>query len=98
MQRLADLKLETITIDVGLAQYPVEDSEARAFEIARPAAWNPPLSNFAICPAIPHMQNMSPLDASYAEPVVAGVVSPQPASKERFEAFADKSGPRVKLQ
>lgn len=85
-------------VDVGLAQYLVEDSEARAFEIARRAAENPPLSNFAICSAISHMQNMSPLDASYAESVVAGIVNTQPASKERLEAFANKTGPRVKPQ
>ncbi len=61
-------------VDVGLAQYLVEDSEAKAYEIARAAAQNPPLSNFAICSAISHMQNMSALDAAYAEAVVAGVV------------------------
>ena len=75
-------------VDVGLAQYLVEDSEAKAYEIARAAAQNPPLSNFAICSAISHMQNMSALDAAYAEAVVAGVVNTQEAAKARLEAFA----------
>ncbi|CUH83614.1 crotonase/enoyl-CoA hydratase family protein [Thalassovita mediterranea] len=83
-------------IDVGLAQYLVEDSEAKAYEIARAAAENPPLSNFAICSAISHMQNMSALDAAYAEAVVAGVVNTQPASRARLAAFADKTAARVK--
>ncbi len=83
-------------IAVGLAQYLVEDSEAKAYELARAAASNPPLSNFAICSAISHMQNMSALDAAYAESVVAGVVNTQQASRGRLAAFADKSAPRVR--
>ena len=83
-------------VDVGLAQYLVDDSEAKAMELARAAAQNPPLSNFAICSAISHMQNMSALDAAYAEAVVAGVVNTQEAAKERLRAFADGSGARIK--
>lgn len=83
-------------VAVGLAQYLVEDSEAKARELARTAAQNPPLSNFAICSAISHMQNMSALDAAYAESVVAGIVNTQPASRARLAAFADKSAARVR--
>ena len=83
-------------VSVGLAQYLVEDSEAKAYEIARAAATNPPLSNFAICSAVSHMQNMSALDAAYAESVVAGIVNTQPASRDRLRAFADKSAARVR--
>ncbi len=85
-------------VDVGLAQYLAHDSEAKAFEIARMAAQNPPLSNFAICSAISHMQNMSALDASYAEAVVAGIVNTDKDSRERLEAFANKTAPKVKPQ
>jgi enoyl-CoA hydratase/carnithine racemase len=83
-------------ISVGLAQYLVDDSEAKALEVARAAATNPPLSNFAICSAISHMQNMSALDAAYAESVVAGIVNTQPASRGRLEAFANKTAARVR--
>ena len=83
-------------VDVGLAQYLVDDSEAKAYEIARAAAQNPPLSNFAICSAISHMQNMSALDAAYAEAVVAGVVNTQEAAKARLEAFAKGTAAKVK--
>ena len=84
-------------VDVGLCQYLVEGSSLeKARALAQTAAENPPLSNFAICSAISHMQNMSALDASYAEAVVAGIVNTQPASKERLEAFANKSGPRIR--
>jgi len=83
-------------ISVGLAQYLVDDSEAEARRLAELAAQNPPLSNFAICSAISHMQNMSALDAAYAESVVAGIVNTQPASRDRLAAFADGSAARVR--
>ena len=83
-------------VTVGLANYMAEDSLSKAYEIARRCAENLPLTNFAICSAISHMQNMSPLDASYAESVVAGVVNTQPAARERLAAFRDGSGPRIK--
>lgn len=83
-------------VTLGLAQYLVEDTEARAYEIARATAANAPLTNFAICSAISHMQNMSPFDAAYAESMVAGVVNTQPASRGRLAAFADKTAARVR--
>ncbi|MEQ9036890.1 MAG: crotonase/enoyl-CoA hydratase family protein [Silicimonas sp.] len=84
-------------IDIGLAQYLVEGSSMdKAMDLARHAAANLPLTNFAICSAISHMQNMSGLDAAYAEAVVAGVVNTQPAARERLEAFANKTAARVR--
>lgn len=84
-------------VDVGLAQYLVSGSSLeKARELARRAAANLPLSNFAICSAISHMQNMSGLDAAYAEAVVAGVVNTQSAARERLDAFAKKTAARVR--
>jgi (methylthio)acryloyl-CoA hydratase len=84
-------------VDVGLAQYLVTGSSFdKAMELARAAAQNLPLTNFAICSAISHLTNMSALDASYAEAVVAGVVNTQPAARARLEAFANKTAARVK--
>lgn len=86
-------------VDVGMCQYLVDgSSEDKAMELAQAAAQNPALSNFAICSAISHMQNMSALDAAYAEAVVAGVVNTQPASRSRLEAFANKTAAKVKPQ
>ncbi len=87
---------EQEAVDVGLCQYLVDDSESKAMELARAAVQNPPLSNFAICSAISHLQNMSALDASYAESVVAGIVNTQPASRSRLEGFANKTAARIK--
>lgn len=75
-------------VRVGLAQYLVDDSEAKALELAHRCAENPELSNFAVCSGISHMQNMSGLDAAYAEAVLAGVVNTQDAARARLEAFA----------
>lgn len=84
-------------VDLGLAQYRVDGSSFdRALELAQAAASNLPLTNFAICSAISHMQNMSALDAAYAEAVVAGVVNTQHDARERLAAFADKSAARVR--
>jgi len=84
-------------VDLGLAQYLVEGSSYdRALELARKAAQNLPLTNFAICSAISHMQNMSPFDAAYAEACIAGVVNTQPEARARLEAFANKTAARVR--
>ena len=84
-------------VDLGFAQYLVEGSSLdMALEIAHKAAENLPLSNFAICSAVSHMQNMSALDAAYAEAVVAGVVNTQPDARARLAAFADKTAARVR--
>lgn len=83
-------------IDLGFAQYLVPDSVAHAITLARRCAQNLPLSNFAICSAVSHLQNMSALDAAYAEACVAGVVNTQPEARARLQAFADKTAARVR--
>jgi len=84
-------------IDLGFAQHLVDGSSYdAALELAQKAAENLPLSNFAICSAVSHMQNMSGFDAAYAEAVLAGVVNTQPESRARLEAFANKTAPRVR--
>ena len=84
-------------IDIGLAQYLVDGSSLdHAIMLARRCAENLPLTNFAICSAISHMQNMSALDAAFAEACVAGVVNTQPEARARLEAFANKSAARIR--
>lgn len=84
-------------VDLGLAQYMTEGSSLdKAIELADRAAQNLPLTNFAICSAISHLNNMSAMDAAYAEAVVAGVVNTQPEARARLEAFANKSAARVR--
>jgi (methylthio)acryloyl-CoA hydratase len=83
--------------EIGLVQYRTDGSSLeKALDLARAAAQNLPLSNFAICSAISHLGNMSALDAAYAEAVVAGVVNTQPEARARLAAFADKTAARVR--
>ncbi|MEM7059433.1 MAG: methylthioacryloyl-CoA hydratase [Pseudomonadota bacterium] len=84
-------------VDLGLAQYITEGpSMDKAMELAEKVAQNLPLTNFAICSAVSHINNMSGMDAAYAEAVVAGVINTQPAARERLEAFANKTAARVR--
>ncbi len=84
-------------VDLGLAQFITEGSSFdMALELADKAAQNLPLTNYAICSAISHLNNMSGMDAAYAEAVVAGIVNTQPAARERLEAFANKTAARVR--
>jgi enoyl-CoA hydratase/carnithine racemase len=83
-------------VAVGLCQYLVEGpSFDKAMEIARKAAQNPPLSNFAITSGIGHIANMPASDAFYAEAFIAGITNTQPASKDRLAAFMNKTADKV---
>ncbi len=83
-------------VSVGLCQYLVEGSSLdKAMEIARKAAQNPPLSNFAITSGIAHIGNMPANDAFYAEAFIAGITNTQPASKDRLAAFMNKTAAKV---
>ncbi len=84
-------------VAVGLCQYHVAGSSFdKAIEIARKAAQNPPLSNFAITSGIAHIGNMPSADAYFAEAFIAGITNTQPASKDRLEAFMNKTAARVR--
>lgn len=83
-------------VSVGLCQYLVEGSSLdKAMEVARKAAQNPPLSNFAITSGIAHIGNMPANDAFFAEAFIAGVTNTQPASKDRLAAFMNKTAAKV---
>lgn len=84
-------------VSVGLCQY-LESRETclrKAIEIAKRAAENPPLSNFAITSAIARIGNMPASDGFFAEAFIAGITNTQNASKERLEAFSNKTAPKT---
>jgi (methylthio)acryloyl-CoA hydratase len=84
-------------VSVGLCQYLVTRSECldKAISIAKRAAENPPLSNFAITSAIARIGNMPASDGLFAEAFIAGITNTQEASKERLEAFSNKTAPKT---
>jgi (methylthio)acryloyl-CoA hydratase len=84
-------------VSVGLCQY-LESRETclpKAIEIAKRAAENPPLSNFAITSAIARIGNMPATDGFFAEAFIAGITNTQEASKERLAAFSNKTAPKT---
>lgn len=84
-------------MDVGLAEYIVEGSSLEKAEaIAQKAGQNLPLTNQAICSGISHFQNMSGMDAAFAESVLAGIVNTQEGARVRLKAFADKKAARTR--
>lgn len=84
-------------LTVGLCQYlEAGSSLEKALVLARAAAQNLPLTNFAFCSAVSHAQNMSAMDAAYMEAAVAGIVNTQAEARARLAAFADKTAARVK--
>ncbi len=84
-------------VAVGLCQYLVSRADClpKAIEIAKRAAENPPLSNFAITSAIARIGNMPSTDAFFAEAFIAGITNTQEASKERLAAFSNKTAPKT---
>ncbi len=84
-------------VSAGLCQYLVSRAEClpKAMEIAKRSAENPPLSNFAITSAIARIGNMPASDAFFAEAFIAGITNTQDASKERLEAFSNKTAPKT---
>ncbi len=86
-------------VAIGLCQY-LETRETclpKAIEIAKRAAENPPLSNFAITSAIARIGNMPATDGLFAEAFVAGITNTQEASKERLAAFSNKTAPKTTM-
>jgi enoyl-CoA hydratase/carnithine racemase len=84
-------------VSVGLCQY-LESRETclpKAIELAKRAAENPPLSNFAITSAIARIGNMPTTDGLFAEAFIAGITNTQEASKERLAAFSNKTAPKT---
>ena len=84
-------------VAVGLCQYLVSRDEclAKAISIAKRAAENPPLSNFAITSAIARIGNMPSTDGFFAEAFIAGITNTQEASKARLAAFSNKTAPKT---
>lgn len=83
-------------VSAGFCQYLTAGSSFdKAMEIARTAAQNPPLSNYAITSGIAHIGNMASGDAYFAEAFIAGITNTQPASKDRLASFMNKTAAKV---
>lgn len=81
----------------NLVQYVVPAGGAldRAKEIARIAAGNAALSNWAIINALPRIQDMSQDDGLFVESIVASFTQTSPEAADRLKAFLEKRAARI---
>lgn len=76
----------------NLVQYlvPAGEALATAQEIARAAAQNAFLSNYAVINALPRIQDMAQDDGLFVESLVASFTQTSPEATERLQAFLEK--------
>ena len=81
----------------NLVQYVVAAGAAldRAKEIARIAAGNATLSNYAVINALPRIQDMAQDDGLFVESIIASFTQTSPEATERLNAFLEKRAGRV---
>lgn len=81
----------------NLVQYVVPAGQAlsKATELARIAAANAPLSNFAIIQALPRIQDMAQDDGLFVESVVASLTQTGPEAAERLRRFLEKRAAKI---
>ncbi len=81
----------------NLVQYVVEAGMAldKARELARVAASNAALSNYAIINALPRIQDMAQDDGLFVESLVAAFTQTSPEASQRLKAFLDKRAAKV---
>ncbi|MBO0904436.1 crotonase/enoyl-CoA hydratase family protein [Jiella sonneratiae] len=103
--RMTDLMLSGRVIDAATAerwnvvQYVVGEGEAleKAKQIAKAAAGNAPLSNYAVIHALSRIQDMSAEDGLFVESLMASFTQTSPEAKERLRAFLEKRAGKVAL-
>ncbi len=81
----------------NLVQYVTEPGAAqdRALELARIAAGNAPLSNYAVINALPRIGDMSADDGLFVESFVASFTATSPEAEARLRAFLDGRAARL---
>lgn len=101
--RMTDMMLTGRTVsaekgeDWNLCQYVVEAGTARAFavDLARKAAKNAEMSNYAILHALPRINDMARSDGLFVESFVASMTQTSPEAEERLNAFLNKTAARL---
>ncbi|MCB8840404.1 crotonase/enoyl-CoA hydratase family protein [Aurantimonas sp. VKM B-3413] len=83
----------------NLVQYVVGKGKARekAAELAKAAAQNAPLSNYAVINALPRIQDMAKEDGLFVESFVSAFTTTSPEARERLDAFLQKRAARLNI-
>lgn len=103
VSRVTDLMLTGRTLNAqdgylfGLSQYLVKPDQglSAGIDVAKKAASNAPLSNYAIIQALPRIAEMGPDEGLFTESLVVGVVQSAPDAKSRLQAFLTKRAAKV---
>jgi len=84
-------------VALGFSQYCVDPGEAlpKAIEIARRAAENAPLTNFAILHALPRIAQADPETGLLMESLMSAIAQGSDEAKSRLAAFLEKRAPKV---
>lgn len=97
-QRMGDMMLTGRTVSPaqmeqwGGVSYVVPEGRAleKAIELAKAAAQNAPMSNYAIINALPRIRDMSSEDGLFTESLMSALTSVTPEATERLRAFLEK--------
>jgi hypothetical protein len=74
---------------------PEGTSKEFAIDLARKAAKNAEMSNYAILHAIPRINDMARSDGLFVESFVASMTQTSPEAEERLNAFLNKTAARL---
>ncbi len=82
----------------NLVQYVVPEGAAveKALELAKAAASNSPVSNYAVVNALPRISGMSSADGLFMESFIASFTSASDEAKGRLNAFLEKRAAKVR--
>ena len=72
-------------------------AKAKALELARNAAGNAELSNYAVLHALPRIQDMAKEDGLFVESLMASFTATSPEAEERLRAFLEKRAKRLNI-
>ena len=97
-QRMTDMMLTGRTVSPlqmeqwGGVSYVVPEGQAldKAIALARAAAQNAPMSNYAIINALPRIRDMSSEDGLFVESLMSALTSVTPEATERLRDFLEK--------
>jgi enoyl-CoA hydratase/carnithine racemase len=103
VSRVVDMMMTGRTYDAqegyqfGLTQYLVGDGEglAKALTVARAAASNSSLSNFAMIQALPRIAEMGPEEGLFTESLMVGIAQGSEDAKARLRAFLEGRAAKV---
>lgn len=82
---------------INACQYLVAAGQSldKARELAKKAATNAPLSNYAVINALPRIQDMSQDDGLFTESLISSITSASPEAHERLRAFLEGRAERL---